>query len=624
MSRKDTERERLAGYCLWGHKTIGACIGRGTFGSVYELADEQRGTVDALKVVTVEYTEEETEPDRQKYLLNGLRSTLDEVQRMMELKDLEHFVSIYGYENYPIREQEELVGYDILIWMEKLTVLPDYLEQRRQQGAPLGERDFLQMGVQLCRGLEAANARFASAQGRETEFIHRDIKPENIFVSDDGTYKLGDLGVAATSQPRRYTVVGTPNYMAPEMFGDCGYHANVDLFALGKTLERLTNGRNLVSGLEQVLHRAQEREPSRRYQTAQEMRLDLEQCIRRLDHVNPEGEPTLPASSTEVYGRREPTECGTERMTRPMPANLPKTPEAPERPKRRGVIGLLAAAAAVVLVAAALVGVRFWQNQQLAAQEEAEKAKKAEIQASIEREMQQNNYAEAILSLQDALEDDPEESTWSELLAQCEESYRADVLDRAAAAYEEQDNEAAAQIVRNGLEILPEDAVLQRYAQAYEQSEPQTLDALPLVSSNSREASYYADGTIQDKDGTSYNGYFQLTSWGGWKGIGEHSAFCTYALNGAYQWLEASYFADPLGEAEDSIHFLVLADDTVIYDSGAVSAGSGSESIRLDVSGVQELTIRSETDDYSIFGTNPSIFVVETSVKKVVAPEDEP
>ena len=122
MSLKDTERERLSGYHLWGHKTVGACIGRGSFGQVYTLTDETAKTEDVLKVVTIEYTAEaeKEEPDKQKYLLSGLRSTLDEVQRMMELKDLPNFVSIYGYENYPIREGEELVGYDILIWMEKL------------------------------------------------------------------------------------------------------------------------------------------------------------------------------------------------------------------------------------------------------------------------------------------------------------------------------------------------------------------------------------------------------------------------------------------------------------------------------------------------------------------------
>ena len=53
MSLKDTERERLDGYHLWGHKKVGTYIGRGTFGQVYTLTDETEKTVDVLKVVTI-------------------------------------------------------------------------------------------------------------------------------------------------------------------------------------------------------------------------------------------------------------------------------------------------------------------------------------------------------------------------------------------------------------------------------------------------------------------------------------------------------------------------------------------------------------------------------------------
>lgn len=225
MSLKHTEQQRLASYSLWGKGKVGAYIDRGSFGQVYELYGlNADGKADALKIVTIEYTEEAKQrgEEKQKYLLNGLRSMLDEIQRMMELKQLNNFVSIYDYEDYPIRENGELIGYDILIRMEKLTVLTKYLEERRAQNMPVTERDILQIGIDVCTGLQEANL-LVQKESHRAEFIHRDIKPENIFVAADGTYKLGDLGIATMNQRTQYSTVGTPSYMAPEMFLERGY-----------------------------------------------------------------------------------------------------------------------------------------------------------------------------------------------------------------------------------------------------------------------------------------------------------------------------------------------------------------------------------------------------------------
>lgn len=67
--------------------------------------------------------------------------------------------------------------------------------------------------------------------------IHRDIKCENIFVNGStGEVKLGDLGIAKKSKQKRYTIVGTPEFMAREVFEGDGYGEGVDVYAFGMAL----------------------------------------------------------------------------------------------------------------------------------------------------------------------------------------------------------------------------------------------------------------------------------------------------------------------------------------------------------------------------------------------------
>ena len=78
--------------------------------------------------------------------------------------------------------------------------------------------------------------------------IHRDIKPENILVAEDGTLKIADFGWAVHAPPpnsTRYTLCGTPEYLAPEMLGGTGHTVAVDLWALGILMYELLVGRYL-------------------------------------------------------------------------------------------------------------------------------------------------------------------------------------------------------------------------------------------------------------------------------------------------------------------------------------------------------------------------------------------
>ena len=75
--------------------------------------------------------------------------------------------------------------------------------------------------------------------------IHRDIKSDNILLSTDGNVKLSNLGYTAqltADQSRRTTVVGTFNWMAPELAAGSKYDRNIDIWSLGIVLLEMAEG----------------------------------------------------------------------------------------------------------------------------------------------------------------------------------------------------------------------------------------------------------------------------------------------------------------------------------------------------------------------------------------------
>ena len=85
--------------------------------------------------------------------------------------------------------------------------------------------------------------------------------------------------------------------------------------------------------------------------------------------------------------------------------------------------------------------------------------------------------------------------------------------------------------------------------------------------------------------------------------------------------LRRLFFVDPLSQEDDSIRFIVLADGLVVYESGDMMRGTDPKEIQLDVTDVQELTIKSESNDYTLFGTKPSILLTDTVLKQKITAE---
>lgn len=147
----------------------------------------------------------------------------------------------------------------------------------------------LEVVQQICAALQYAH---------EKGIVHRDIKPENILLDKTGTLKIADFGLAKLlrtennekSLTHTHQVMGTMHYMAPEqMEKPLTVDHRADIYSLGVVFYELLTGYLPVgrfkppstdSGadarLDEVVFRALEREPNERYQSASEVRYDVQ------------------------------------------------------------------------------------------------------------------------------------------------------------------------------------------------------------------------------------------------------------------------------------------------------------------------------------------------------------
>lgn len=231
------EHQFQEGDVVLGNWTLVRLIGQGSFGRVFEARREEFGIAykSAVKVITIPYSQSEISSARAEgmdddsirtYFQGVVREIVQEFSLMSRLKGTANVVS---YEDHAVIPHPDGIGWDILIRMELLTPLLEYMS-----GSRMSRRDIIKLGIDMCRALELCQ-RF--------NIIHRDIKPENIFVSEMGDYKLGDFGIARTIEKTTggMSKKGTYTYMAPEVYREEPYGSNVDIYSLGIVMYRLLN-----------------------------------------------------------------------------------------------------------------------------------------------------------------------------------------------------------------------------------------------------------------------------------------------------------------------------------------------------------------------------------------------
>ncbi|MFP4394989.1 MAG: serine/threonine-protein kinase, partial [Anaerolineales bacterium] len=212
MNRKNGQS--LVGYRL-GKYEIRAEIGRGGMGAVYKGYDPLLDRYLAVKVLAPHLVWEE----------EFVQRFLREARSAARLKH-PHIVTIHDV------GQQEGWYYFVMEYVEGIA-LNDFIERH---GA-LPVRDVLEVIAALASALD-----YAHGNG----LIHRDIKPGNIIVGVGGEITLTDFGIARAAQEQRMTstgtILGTPEYMAPEQAKGEEANARSDLYSLAVVAYQMLSG----------------------------------------------------------------------------------------------------------------------------------------------------------------------------------------------------------------------------------------------------------------------------------------------------------------------------------------------------------------------------------------------
>lgn len=214
-------------------------IGRGSFGTVYEIQRDIFGEIEkaALKVISIPqnasdieemYSDGYDEESITSTFQSHLKSIVAEYSMMRKMNGCANIVNC---DDVRFIQHDDGIGWDIFIKMELLTPLT------RALPAVVPEETVLKIARDICTALVLC---------KKHEIIHRDIKPQNIFVSPNGDYKLGDFGIAKTVEKTMGgTKIGTYKYMAPEVYNNRPYGSGADLYSLGLVLYWLLNERRM-------------------------------------------------------------------------------------------------------------------------------------------------------------------------------------------------------------------------------------------------------------------------------------------------------------------------------------------------------------------------------------------
>jgi hypothetical protein len=203
----------------WGRFSLVREIGRGAFGVVYEAVDPALQRAVALKLIR----------PRPPGAVNLARA-LDEARLLARIRH-PNVVTVYGAE----RTDDE-----VALWMD--LIRGHTLHELVDRGGPLGAREGALIGLDLCRALAAIHG---------AGLVHGDLKAHNVMREEGGRIVLMDFGAGkdvSSREHRAHDFVGTPVYVAPEVFEGRQRTPASDIYSLGVLLFYLVTGRYPIEG----------------------------------------------------------------------------------------------------------------------------------------------------------------------------------------------------------------------------------------------------------------------------------------------------------------------------------------------------------------------------------------
>ncbi|MCD7785797.1 MAG: Stk1 family PASTA domain-containing Ser/Thr kinase [Oscillospiraceae bacterium] len=364
--------DNFIGLKLDGRYQITELIGVGGMSDVYKGVDIMENRTVAVKILKQEFSENE---EFVRYFRNESRA--------IAVLSHPNIVKIFdvGYEHD--------LQYIVMEYINGIT-LKECIEQKGM----LQWRECVHYTIQILRALQLAHDR---------GIIHRDIKPQNVMLLADGTIKVMDFGIACFSRQNAGTnterTMGSVHYVSPEQARGERTDERGDIYSVGVMMYEMLTGRkpfdgdtpvavalkhmneepvrpseynsNIYKGLEEIILRAMEKDPTKRYQSASGMIRDIEafkadQSVTFGYFDEPVKKPEQQSGKLKasVVKKRSPKPKAEKKKPEPEPEpevqeEIPEEPDdddddEEEAPRHNYILPILAAMTVTVIIVATL------------------------------------------------------------------------------------------------------------------------------------------------------------------------------------------------------------------------------------------------------------------------------